>query len=95
MEILLLFLTLSLILNVFLIRRSIKIIDELESLQMNFFEFKIFVRNSIRITLSKMREIDERGSFESDDEVGAIFNELKATLDETTEQLLNETKEEN
>lgn len=95
MEILLLFLTLSLILNVFLIRRSIKIIDELESLQMNFFEFKIFVRNSIRFTLSKMREIDERGSFESDDEVGAIFNELKATLDETTEQLLNETKEEN
>jgi hypothetical protein len=94
MEILLLFLILSLILNIFLIRRSTKIIDELELLEMNFFEFKLFIRDSIKNTLSKMREIDSRGSFESDDEVGAIFNELKATLQETTELLLNETKEE-
>ena len=31
--------------------------------------------------LSKMKEIDIRGSFESDDEVGAVFSELKETIE--------------
>ena len=31
--------------------------------------------------LQKMREIDIRGSFESDDEVGAVFSELKETIE--------------
>ena len=32
--------------------------------------------------LSEMREIDLRGSFESDDEVGAVFSELKDTIEQ-------------
>jgi single-stranded-DNA-specific exonuclease len=63
-------------------------------LELNNFNFKVYVRDTLRNTLNTMKEIDERGSFESDDEVGAIFNELKATLGETTKLLLNETKEE-
>lgn len=94
MEILIILLILSLILNIFLIRRSIRIIGELEALQFVDTEYKEFVQNTIRGTLQRMREIDEKGAFESDDEVGAVFNELKATLNETTEQLLNEKKEE-
>ena len=30
---------------------------------------------------TEMKEIDIRGSFESDDEVGVVFNELKDTID--------------
>ena len=37
---------------------------------------------SIRNTLQKMRDIDATGHFESDDEVGTIFNELDETLNE-------------
>jgi len=31
--------------------------------------------------LEEMREIDIRGSFESDDEVGVVFKELKDTIE--------------
>ena len=31
--------------------------------------------------LTKMRELDLNGSFESDDEVGAVFTELKDTIE--------------
>jgi hypothetical protein len=94
MEIFIIVLVSSVLLNIFLIKRSIRIISELENLELNNFNFKVYVRDTLRNTLNTMKEIDERGSFESDDEVGAIFNELKATIDETTKLLLNETKEE-
>jgi hypothetical protein len=94
MEIFIIVLVSSVVLNIFLIKRSIRIISELENLELNNFNFKVYVRDTLRNTLNTMKEIDERGSFESDDEVGAIFNELKATIDETTKLLLNETKEE-
>jgi len=35
----------------------------------------------IESMLQKMKEIDIRGSFESDDEVGAVFSELKETIE--------------
>lgn len=44
---------------------------------------------NIQNTLQKMRDIDSTGHFESDDEVGAIFNELDKTLielDKITEE---------
>jgi hypothetical protein len=31
--------------------------------------------------LQQMRDIDIKGSFESDDEVGAVFSELKETIE--------------
>jgi hypothetical protein len=31
--------------------------------------------------LQQMRDIDIRGSFEADDEVGAVFSELKETIE--------------
>lgn len=93
MEFFILLLILSIIVNIFLIRRSFRIMDELQNLYNSDMEYKQYVSQRVKSTLEKMREIDTRGSFESDDEVGAIFNELKATLQETTELLLNEKKE--
>ena len=31
--------------------------------------------------LNEMREIDIKGSFESDDEVGSVFSQLKETIE--------------
>jgi len=37
--------------------------------------------------LSEMKEIDIRGSFESDDEVGVVFNELKDIIEKYQNKL--------
>jgi predicted PurR-regulated permease PerM len=90
MEIIFTIFILSIFLNIFLIRRSFKIMEELQNLFKSNLEYKLYVRDKIQSALTQMREIDERGSFESDDEVGAIFSELKTILQETNEILTNE-----
>jgi predicted DNA-binding ArsR family transcriptional regulator len=42
---------------------------------------EIATQLNLESMLSKMKEIDIRGSFESDDEVGAVFSELKETIE--------------
>ena len=37
--------------------------------------------NSLEKMLEEMRGIDIRGSFESDDEVGVVFGELKSVIE--------------
>jgi hypothetical protein len=39
-------------------------------------------RNKVRKSLLRMREIDYNGSFESDDEVGQIFKDLKRVIED-------------
>jgi hypothetical protein len=36
----------------------------------------------LELMLSQMRDIDIRGSFESDDEVGVVFTELKSLVEQ-------------
>lgn len=47
--------------------------------------------DSIKQTYETFKEIDQRGSFESDDEVGTTFKMLKQTIDTLYEQY-NETE---
>ena len=42
---------------------------------------EISTQSNLESMLSKMKEIDIRGSFESDDEVGVVFSELKETIE--------------
>jgi hypothetical protein len=39
------------------------------------------IRNLIQRTLNTMRDIDSKGAFESDDEVGVVFDELKNAVE--------------
>jgi hypothetical protein len=39
------------------------------------------IRELLNRMLNRMREIDSRGSFEADDEVGSTFTELKDTIE--------------
>jgi predicted PurR-regulated permease PerM len=89
MEIIFTIFILSIFLNIFLILRSFKIMEELQNLFKSSLEYKLYVKDKLQSSLTQMREIDERGSFESDDEVGAIFSELKTILQETNEILTN------
>lgn len=47
-----------------------------------FFEDEfIRLENNINETIETMREIDIRGSFEADDEVGDVFNQMKQLVE--------------
>ena len=59
------------------------LVDEYETLYQKMIEFEDVIENSNQ----KLKEIDNRGSFESDDEVGFFFKELKRIQEEINEFL--------
>ena len=74
----------SIIFNVLLLIRGINFVKQNEKLIDTIREYddrQINTQIKIESMLSKMKEIDIRGSFESDDEVGAVFSELKETIE--------------
>jgi biopolymer transport protein ExbB/TolQ len=75
----------SVLLNIILINRGMKLVRIIESLQDRSYNERIAVQSSLNTMLDEMREIDIRGSFESDDEVGAVFTELKQLVERYNE----------
>lgn len=56
-----------------------------------FFEDKIIeIQERIQDTISIMREIDLRGAFESDDEVGSVFSQMKRLVDNLGQYIYEE-----
>ena len=56
-------------------------VSQIETLSDELDEANYSSLNSLEKMLEEMREIDIRGSFESDDEVGVVFNELKDIIE--------------
>ena len=74
----------SIIFNILLLIRGINLVKQNEQLRDAIAEYddkQIDTQIKLESMLQKMREIDIRGSFESDDEVGAVFSELKETIE--------------
>jgi hypothetical protein len=74
----------SIIFNILLLIRGINFIKQNEQLTDTIREYdsrQFDTQQSLEEMLQKMKEIDIRGSFESDDEVGAVFTELKETIE--------------
>jgi len=70
----------SIILNVLLIIRGINFVKQNEQLidVINQYDGRqIDTQIKVESMLERMREIDLNGSFESDDEVGSVFTQLK------------------
>jgi K+-transporting ATPase A subunit len=70
----------SIILNVLLIIRGINFVKQNEQLIDVINEYdgrQIDTQIKVESMLERMREIDLNGSFESDDEVGSVFTQLK------------------
>ena len=74
----------SIILNILLLIRGINLVKQNEELRDSIQLYDDRQDNTI-VTLENMlaelREIDLNGSFESDDEVGTVFTELKNTIE--------------
>ena len=74
----------SILFNIILLLRGINIVKQNEQQVDTIMEYdnrEISTQSNLESMLSKMKEIDIRGSFESDDEVGVVFSELKETIE--------------
>jgi len=74
----------SIIFNVLLLIRGINFVKRNEQLLDTINEYdsrQIDTQIKVESMLEKMREIDLKGSFESDDEVGAVFTQLKDIIE--------------
>ena len=74
----------SIIFNILLLIRGINLVKQNEQLVDAINEYDVrqeYTQEKLESMLQKMRDIDIRGSFESDDEVGAVFSELKETIE--------------
>jgi hypothetical protein len=80
----------SIILNIILLIRGISHIKQNEQLNDIIQDYDLRQDNTL-ITLEnmlgEMKEIDLKGSFESDDEVGVVFSELKNTIESYKNQI--------
>ena len=74
----------SIIFNILLLIRGINFVKQNEQLMDTIRDYddrELNTQIKLESMLQKMKEIDIRGSFESDDEVGAVFSELKETIE--------------
>jgi hypothetical protein len=67
--------------NIFFIWRGTKLVKEVEDRVNDYDELVEYSIQTLERMQTEMKEIDIRGSFESDDEVGVVFNELKNTIE--------------
>ena len=67
--------------NIFFIWRGTQLVKQVENIANDLDELNEDTINTLEKMLEEMREIDIRGSFESDDEVGVVFRELKDIIE--------------
>jgi len=63
--------------------------DAISELERSNEEFELLfndMKQSLNSSTSKMRQIDRLGSFESDDETGYVFKELKGIVEQLNER---------
>jgi hypothetical protein len=74
----------SIIINILLLIRGINLVKQNEELMdviRDYDNRQIDTQIKVESMLEKMREIDLKGSFESDDEVGDVFTQLKEIIE--------------
>ena len=80
----------SIIFNILLLIRGINLVKQNEKLSDMIVDYDARQDDTL-ITLEnmlgEMKQIDLKGSFESDDEVGVVFSELKNTIESYKNQI--------
>ena len=71
----------SVLLNIILLYRGIRLVKIIEGLQDLLVDTNEEVLGALETMEDEMKQIDIKGSFESDDEVGVVFNELKNVIE--------------
>lgn len=75
----------SILLNLNQMRKQEKLeeyIEELENSNTNYYTFYNDLKKMSNESYSRIRQIDRIGSFESDDETGFIFEDIKLIMEE-------------
>lgn len=67
--------------NIFFIIRGTQLVRQIETIANDMDNLNELSIGTLEKMLEEMKEIDIRGSFESDDEVGVVFKELKDTIE--------------
>lgn len=73
-----------LVISVILTIRGFNLLTRIEELEDVVTEYELkdeLTKEGLESMLAQMREIDLRGSFESDDEVGSVFKQLKTIVE--------------
>lgn len=83
-------LPISILFNILLLIRGINLVKQneklIDSIQV-YDDRQINTLVTLENMLGEMKEIDLKGSFESDDEVGVVFSELKNTIESYKNQI--------
>jgi acyl-CoA synthetase (AMP-forming)/AMP-acid ligase II len=87
MEIIYIILGASLILNLALFIGVTNLLKQNEEFEDTVFDTISDVKTKVSTALDALRDIDLKGSFESDDEVGVVFKELKEIVENLNEIL--------
>jgi hypothetical protein len=75
------------------LRRALNKIELYEVNEQTYLAFNDQLETQLRNTIEEMRKIDIRGSFETDDEVGSVFGQLKAMVEALEVFRLEQTPE--
>ena len=67
--------------NIFFIWRGTQLVKQIENVSIEMIDMNDDVSTTLEKMLEEMRQIDIRGSFEADDEVGVVFTELKDIIE--------------
>ena len=67
--------------NIFFVVRGTQLVKQIETIANDMDNLNELSISTLEKMYSDMKEIDIRGSFESDDEVGVVFKELKDTIE--------------
>ena len=85
MEITYTILIISILVNIVLIFAVKNLINQTEELEDTLLETVDDVKLKVTNALNQLRDIDSKGSFESDDEVGGVFTEIKTIVENLNE----------
>ena len=80
-------LLISVVLNITFTISIFNLLKQTEELEDTLIETTLEVKVKVSNALENLRNIDSRGSFESDDEVGVTFTELKTIVENLNEIL--------
>tara|TARA_A100001015_G_C14900849_1_gene676346 strand:- start:22 stop:282 length:261 start_codon:yes stop_codon:yes gene_type:complete len=70
----------ALIVCIYIIYNLMRKVEDLEDSIVNQYNQTSRINETLSNMQEKMKEIDETGAFESDDQVGEIFNQLKSII---------------
>mgnify|MGYP001203225798 FL=1 len=78
----------SVVANLVLLYGVRNLLRQNEQLEDNLSDLVIDTNQTISSAVEQMKQVDIRGSFESDDEVGSVFDSLKAIIERLKEKYL-------